>query len=208
MDEDMCSGQRIERVPSERELSFMNNDAIPMLDSVSDDSILEKLSETFWNLCIWEKDRASALDTKAASLLGLSSIAAAVVAVSAGTPSQSIPSLLIIRCISVGFFTLTVAACIYTLLVRLYGSFNDYDVIAAIKTHDKPLGNVNPFSDKDPKRCFLKETILQRWLIYRWYSDINDCKFKRLRAAQFMALASVLSLLVYIILFLSYSSSC
>lgn len=187
------------------EIKFMNDKAIPVLDSVKDDKTLGDLAGTFWNLCLWENDRAKTLDSKAISLLGLSSIAAAVVAVGGIGQVGGLPGLLWARCVSLVLFAVTVAASLYSTLGRHYGTFSDEDVIASLRAHEQPVGEIRPFEDKDPRRCFLKETILQRWLVYRWHEDVNDARFKWLRFAQIMAVVSVLSLVGYVVLALYHA---
>jgi hypothetical protein len=192
------SGQIIESVLSDREMEFMNSIAIPILDATQDERSLEDLSETFWNLCQWEKERADILDTKASYLLGLSTIAAAVVAVGGIAQTAIDAKLLWAGAISLTFFTLTVIASLYALLGQKYGGFVDRDVFSSLHAHIKPVGRIKAFRDKDPRRCFIRETILQRWLIYRGYSDANDSKFRRLVVAQVLAILSVLSLFGYL----------
>ena len=195
-------GQIIKHVPSDREMEFMNIDAIPILDGTQDDKSLEDLSQTFWNLCLWEKGRADILDTKASYLLGLSSIAAAVVAVGGVAQAANSIKLLWPGGISLGFFAITVIASLIALLGKEYGAFNDKDVFLSLRAHQEPIGEIKAFEDREPRRCFLKETILQRWLIYRRYSDKNDTKFRRLVVAQKLAVLSVLSLFGYLVIVL------
>lgn len=191
-------GQTITRKPSRREIDFMNKVAVPILDGTQDEESLKDLSETFWNLCLWEKQRAKILDTKASYLLGLSSIAAAVVAVGGVAQTITHPNLLLAGGISLGLFTITVAASLLAHLRKGYGGFNDQDVFMSLRAHHEPVGDIKAFQDKDPRRCFLRETILQRWLIYRWHSDANDSKFHRLVVAQVLAVLSVVSLFGYL----------
>ena len=187
-------GQVIARPLSDRETNFMNSVAVPRLDGTQDEKSLEDLSLTFWNLCLWEKARADILDTKASYLLGLSSIAAAVIAVGGIAGGTNQTYLLLPSGISLGLFAITVVLSLITLRGRGYGAFNDTDVFDSLRAHLQPVGKVKPFEDKDPRRCFLRETILQRWLIYRWYGQANDSKFKWLLGAQVFAVVSVLSL--------------
>lgn len=191
-------GQVITRVPSKREMEFMNSVAIPMLDGTQDEKSLELLFETFWNLCLWENERKSMLDAKASYLLGLSTIAAAVIAVGGGAQALMHTKLLLAGGISLGFFTLTVVASLVALFGKKYGAFNDQDVFKSLCSHEEPVGPIKAFEDKDQRRCFLREITLQRWLIYRWYSDGNDTKYGRLVVAQILAFLSVLSLFGYL----------
>lgn len=191
-------GQSIARVPSPGETEFMNSVAIPILDGTKDEKSLENLSETFWNLCLWEKGRTNILDTKASYLLGLSSIAAVVVAVGGTAQAMIHTNLLLAGAISLGFFTMTVVASLFALLGKKYGAFNDHDIFESLRAHQQPVGQIKAFEDKDPRRCFLREIILQRWLIYRWHTDANDSKFSRLVVAQVLAVLSVVSLFGYL----------
>jgi hypothetical protein len=180
----------------------MNDTAIPGLDSEMNDEALKGLGETFWNLCLWEDERRRSLDSKVSALLGLASLAAAVVAI-AGRGGEPVLSLQIYaRVVSLGFFTLTVGLSLFALLVRSYGSFNDEDVFSSLAAHETPVGDIRPFKDQDAYRCYLRETILQRWLVYRWHCDANDRKAKGVIGAQVSAFLSVLSLFWYIALLL------
>lgn len=195
--------QRITRIPSSKEIEFMNSVAIPILDKTEDEKSLKDLNETFWNLCLWEKGRADILDTKASYLLGLSSIAAAVVAVGGIAQAILLKQVLWAAGVALGLFTITTIASLIALLGKKYGSFNDIDVFESLQAYKGPIGdNIKAFVDVDPRRCFLRETILQRWLIYRWYGEANNSKFIRLIVAQVLAVLSVLSLMVYLILVL------
>ena len=189
--------QPIAKKPSPEELAFMNEVAVPYLNKVSDDAILEKLADAFWDLCLWENDRAKTLDTKASYLLGLSGIAGAVVALGGGGEAPA-GALLGWQCASLILFAVTAAASVFALLGRGYGSFNDEDVFSSVCANAEPVGEIVAFSDKNQKSCFLRETILQRWLIYRWHGQVNDSKYKRVVFAQVSALVSIVSLLGYI----------
>jgi hypothetical protein len=191
--------QTAERIPSQEENAFMNDFAIPILDKITDSNTLEKFADSFWSLCVWENDRAKALDQKASSLLGLSSIAAAVLAVGGDSVNNLALALLSARAASLLLFALTVASCIYALFLRNYGEFLSKDIFLSLSADKDPVGDIRPFQEKDSYRCYLRETTLQRWLIYKWHSDANDKKAKRVWVSQLLALLAVLSLLVQII---------
>ena len=191
--------QAVVRVPSSREKEFMNSVAIPTLDATRDESSLKDLSDVFWNLCLWERDRANVIDTKASYLLGLSSIGGAVVAVGGVAHGTVRSKLLLPAAIALGLFILTVIASLWTLLGKAYGTFNDRDTFDSLRAHEGPIGEIRAFEDKDARRCFLRELALQRWLIYRWYGDANDSRFSRLVLAQVLAVASTVSLLGFIV---------
>ncbi len=194
----VIGSQIIECGLTSTELSFVNKYAVPLMDAVHENPPLEKLADSFWSLCVLENDRAKILDQKASSLMGLASIAAAVLAM-VGNPAGGISiSLLWARAVSLALFACTVGACLFAFLVRQYGSFNDQDVFGALSAHKEPVGDMVPFVDRDVYRCFLKETILQRWFIYRRHCNANDVKANRVLFAQILALVSVLSLFAQI----------
>jgi len=192
-------GQVIDRVPSYRELEFMNSVAIPRLDETNDEKTLEDLAETFWNLCLWEKGRADILDTKASYLVGLSSITAAVVAVGGVAGADMGSTVLIAIGVSLALFAITVVLSLFALGGKKYGAFLDKDVFGSLHAHEAPIGKIKAFEDKDPRRCFIREIILQRWLIYRWHHDANDQKYNQLVHAQVSAVISVCSLLAILV---------
>jgi hypothetical protein len=194
------AAQRIERELTAAEREFMNTDVIPKLDKTQDDRVLKDLSDTYWNLCQWEKQRADILDTKAGSLLGFASIAAAVLAAGAVGASHALDAIAIARMLSLLLFASAVALAIVALAVQQYGTFVDRDVFDATLSHEAPVGEITPFADKDPYRCYLREMTLQRWLIYRWYGEQNDEKAQWLKRAQYVALGAVLSLVIPLIL--------
>lgn len=179
------------------ERQFIENTAFPLLDRTADERALEKLAESLWNLCLWERQRTTALDTKAAALTNLSSLAAAVVAATsvAGLSDAGQAPAPIARFVSVGLFVITVLLSLNTQRVALLGGFLDIDVFEALASHASPVGGTPPFTDKDPYRCLLRETALQRWLVYRRNCDQNDAKYRRLRWAQLGAALAVVSLI-------------
>ena len=204
---DQTSGkgsQPLARGLTSAELSFINKVAIPSMDGVKENSPLEHLADSFWALCTWENDRAKALDQKASSLMGLSSIAAAILAMAGNYSGELSSALLLARGISLVLFAFTIGTCLYALLIKQYGSFNDEDVFEALNAHKGPVGDTVPltvpFTDMNVYRCYLRETILQRWLIYRVHCDTNDNRAKRVLLAQKLALVAVLSLLAQILI--------
>jgi hypothetical protein len=190
------SAQKNEAPLTPAQIAFMTTVAIPQLDE-ADSRVAEKLADSVWNLCLWENDRAKTLDTKASALLALSTIAAAVVSIGANTVLSG--TITIMRIVSITLFLGTVLFCLFTLLGRKYGGFLDEDLFEAITAKNRPVGTLPPFKSKDQYTCYLNETILQRWLVYRKHASQNDSKYKWLRIAQFGALLSVASILVTIV---------
>ncbi len=185
------------------EKDFIANTAFPPLDASEDDKVLEKLADALWNLCLWEGQRATTLDTKAATLTGLSSLAAAVV--SASATGQTVgDGVTIARCASIALFILTVLLALYAQRAFRQGAFFDEDVFAALQAHKVPVGEVPAFKDANPYRCFLREISLQRWLVYRKQSDANDAKFHRLLVAQYAAAVATSSLIATVIMVLRH----
>lgn len=180
---------------TQAESDFIDNTAFPLLDATKDEKSLEKLAEALWNLCLWERQRTTALDAKAASLTGLASLAATAVSV-ASTLDGTTPafSVLVARTISIGLFIAAVILSLNAQRVVHLGGFFDEDVFEALGAYKEPVGTT-PFQDADPYRCFLRETALQRWVIFRNHSDANDRKFRRLGVAQVASGLAVLSLL-------------
>ncbi len=183
------------------EHDFINNTAFPVLDATDSERALEKLGDGLWNLCLWEAQRTTALDTKAAALLNLSSLATVVVAaVSALGPGVNHNrAVLIALSPSVILFIITVLLSIRAQGVARLGGFLDIDVFEALSACRKPVGSTPPFKDSDEYRCFLRETAIQRWLVYRQRCDQNDSKSRRLGAAQLSAAFAVASLLVVVV---------
>ncbi|MCP4651372.1 MAG: hypothetical protein GY853_15005 [PVC group bacterium] len=192
--------QSIDMGIPQQEIDFMNNHAIPILDDTFDEDSLKDMADIFWNLCLWEKGRADILDTKASYLLGLSSIAAAVIAVGGLAKTDISTPMIWAGGFSLLLFVLTVIASLYTLLGRLYGGFSDIDIFDALRAYRNPVGNINEFKDNHPRRCFLKELTLQRWMIRKSYNDVNNERFKILKKAQILALSSVASLIIYLLI--------
>jgi len=191
-------GQSVARQLSAADQAFICKIAVPHLAKVETEETLSELARTFWKLCTWENDRAKMLDGKASSLLGTSGIAAVVVGLGGSALASGWTPLLFATCASLALFAATVFFCLLSLAPRKYGSFNDEDVFASICANESPVGDVPSFNDENQHSCFMKETILQRWLIYRWHSDMNDRRFKWLRVAQILAMLAVASLFLHL----------
>jgi hypothetical protein len=190
--------QPIEIPLSDSQAIFITNVALPQLNAIRDKRIAERLADSFWNLCTWESDRAKSLDSKASGLLGLTSIAAAVVTVGGigiGDRNQ-----LILRCISICLFLATVITCLFAILGKKYGSLVDREIFESISAHKTAVGPIPRFKSRDQYICYLGETILQRWLLFRKHVERNDRKFKWVLAAQIVAVVAVASLLSNVVL--------
>ena len=183
---------RTENPYSPAEQAFISKVALPRLNNIKDERIAERLAEDFWNLCQSEIERVKILDTKASALLGLSSIAAAVVSVGVGGPSSQLQTWF--RCGSIALFVTTVVLCLFALIGRIYGALMDDEVFSSIDSNKVRKGKWHRFTSKKQYLCFLSETILQRWVVYRKHSVRNESKVHWLMAGQITAVLSVLSL--------------
>jgi hypothetical protein len=179
------------------ERAFISEVVFPRLNGIKDDRIAEKLAEDFWNLCALEIDRLKILDTKANALLGLSSIAAAVVSV--GTIGSSSQLLTWLRCGSIALFITTVVLCLVALVGRIYAAFVDEEIFSSIDSNKVRKDQRHHFTSKKQYLCFLNETILQRWVVLRRRSAKNDSKARWLLAGQIAAVLSVLSLFAVVV---------
>ncbi len=188
---------RISDVPITcKEKKFIEKIAFPTLDKTKNDKTLEKMADGFWNLCLFERQRTAAIDAKAAALTNISSLAAAVIAASSVIGTGALDSLAIIaRVVSVLLFILTVFLSLNVQQVTGLGGFSDIDVFQAVRADTEPVGTPE-FDDKDQYRCFLRETILQRWLVYSRNCNANDAKYHKLWFAQMTAGIAVGSLAV------------
>jgi hypothetical protein len=167
--------------PAER--TFIQDTAFPVLDRTKEKDSLERLTDGLWQLCQWERQRTSALDAKASSLTSLSSLAAAVMAASTFIGREPDSWFLTARAISVGLFIITVLLSLNAQRVVKLGAFVDAEVFRALDACHTPVGVTPSFSDGDPYRCFLRETALQRWMVYRTHCDQNDAKYRVLPAS-------------------------
>jgi len=178
--------QPVRKQISTQEQAFLREVAFARLDATVDKESLQHVCGSFWDLCLWEKQRASTIDTKAAGLLGLSSVASAIV--TAVTPGSSAIALVTG---AVGFYLFAAILAAIALLVANYGTFIDGDVFDALHAHHTPVGKLPPFTDHDPFNCYLRETTMQRWLVYRWYGTENDAKAKWLLRSQVSSVIAV-----------------
>ncbi|MGV7240930.1 hypothetical protein [Caballeronia sp. M23-90] len=140
---------------TEKQIEFIQKVAHPRLDAVpgADTEILKHFSDVWWNLCLWEKQRADVLDGKAQSLVGLASIASALVGLSTLTTGAEPGE---IRAWAACMFLVTVLLAIWALLVSNHGGFLDYEVFDALTAGAKPVGVTPPFTDKNAGGSCLK----------------------------------------------------
>jgi hypothetical protein len=169
------------------EIRFINDTAHPQLDQVTSLEQLKHFADLWWNLCLWEKQRADAVDSKAQMLLGLSGIATALL----GTSGLTATPEGYIRAVAVGLFLLTVALSVWALRIRQYAGFVDSDIFNALSSHAKPVPVTPPFRDGKPFECYLREIALQRWFIYKSYKKASGSKTGQIQLAQGSACAAV-----------------
>ena len=192
------SAQIVNSPLTKSELEFINTVAIPALNKTQDEKSLHDLSNNFWNLCQWEKGRADILDSKASYMFGISSIAAAIVTFGAVVVAK----FLVVAAVCLAAVAITLIMALIALTGKSYGSFIDKDIFDSLGAHSKAVGPIDAFTEKDPYRCYLRETILQRWLIYRSYCNNNDEKYTQLVRAQIIAVIAVFILCFYLVMIL------
>lgn len=183
-------GEKIVVPLTKDDITFIKEVASKQLDAATDVDQLKHFAETWWNLCQWEKQRADAIDGKAQMLLGLSSIATALLGSSAKPVDLWDAAL---RLVAILLFLVTVAVCIRALRVRQYGGFLDREVFEALGAFKEPVGVTPEFTDKDPVKCYLRETALQRWFVYKGFKVASGVKAARVRHAQEFAFAAVIT---------------
>ena len=120
--------QQLDQELSKAEEAFIQRVAFPRLDAVKSNETLDTFVKALWDLCLWERQRAGGLDTKAAALAGLSSLAAAVVSASTGATEPPAQSVLLARCASIAFFIITVLLSLNAQRVVKFGGFIDRDM--------------------------------------------------------------------------------
>jgi hypothetical protein len=64
-------------------------------------------------------------------------------------------------------------------------------VFGAIDATANPVGVTKKFKDADPFRGYLRETIMQRWLIYHNFKLQSNRRAKRVQFAQIFAVAAI-----------------
>jgi hypothetical protein len=183
------------------EETFIRETAFGHLNRAEDERSLEKLADWLWNLCVLERQRTGSLDAKAATLTGLSSLSAAVMALSASLANSPKTQIVLVSTqgISVALFIVTVLLSLRAQALTRLGAFLDADIFEALNASNNPVGITGSFQDANPYRCFLREVSIQRWLIYKRHRDANDNKAKYLGWAQKSAAIAVASLVVVLI---------
>ncbi|NPT34217.1 hypothetical protein [Paraburkholderia xenovorans] len=156
------------------------------LDEIKDAEVLKHFTENWWNLCQWEKQRLDVIDTKAQMLLGLSSIATAILGTGFAEQSH------IVRAIAAAFFFVTMALALISLFIRQVGGFRDLEVFQALQAFKEPVGSTPKFTDNDQGRCYYRELALQRWLVYDFYKTASKRKSPWVTWAQVTATLAVL----------------
>ncbi|QCP48332.1 hypothetical protein FAZ95_03510 [Trinickia violacea] len=167
-----------------KQIKFIEDEA-KHLDAVTDKDVLKHFTETWWNLCQWEKQRLDILDTKAQMLLGLSGLATAILGTGFAEQSH------FLRAFAAFGFLLTMACALFALRVRNVGGFIDGEVFGALSAATTPVGNTPPFTDTDVTKCYYRETALQRWLVYDLYKKASASKSIWVRRAQVVAVLAI-----------------
>lgn len=185
------------------ELTFLKGVAHEKLDELtdatSDVEVLKHFADVWWNLCLWEKQRADVLDGKAQALLGLASISSAVVtAAAAAMPSASGIGWWL-RIGAVLGFLVAAAFAVWSMRLRDYKGFLDTDVFGALDI--KPGADVLPkFKVTGRQVAYLRDISMQRWLVYNSFKDQSAEKATRIIIGQVVALISIVWLVLAIVL--------
>jgi hypothetical protein len=186
-----ASKQKESGEPTELELTSDQKNFIEdqgkLLDQVNDKEVLKHFTDTWWNLCQWEKQRLDILDTKAQMLLGLSGLATAILGTGFAEQSYWLRA-----CAAFGFLA-TMGFAMHALRVTSVGGFIDDEVFGALLAAKTPVGKTQLFSDreKEPYNSYYREIALQRWLIYDFYKKASAVKSKRVKRAQTAAVAAI-----------------
>lgn len=178
------SGESTQVELTEEQIKFIEDEA-KRLDAVTDNDLLKHFTETWWNLCQWEKQRLDILDTKAQMLLGLSGLATAILGTGFAEPSH------FLRAAAAFGFLLTIASALMVLRVRKVGGFIDGEVFGALSAATTPVGKTPPFTNNDVVACYYREIALQRWLVYDLYKKAAAAKSPWVRRAQVVAVIAI-----------------
>lgn len=191
------SGEVLVQPITEEQRKFLDDCVYPSLNKTNSNEPLEHIAEVWWNLCQWERQRADTLDSKAQGLLGLSSIAGAVVGVVA--PRLELGGLsAVLYGSAILAFLATAFLAIYAYRISDHGGFLDSDVFGALSLFEKkedPAASTDP----DPFRVYLRDTAVQRWLVYRSFKSASNRKAKQIDNAQVAALAALISLVLAVL---------
>ena len=192
-------GEPIENPLSPRQVKFLSKIAHPCLNAVTDNDTLKHFADVWWNLCLWEKQRADVLDGKAQTLIGLATIASAVVTVAVPVVGSDGPGAGL-RVAAVVAFLLTASLAVWSLRIAEYGGFLDTDVFGALTIATVPAGPIPAFDDKDPFRSYLREITMQRWLIYNSFKSASSVKADRVEKAQWLAIVAIALLVISVLI--------
>jgi hypothetical protein len=184
---------------SQTERQFIVEVAHANLNHTLDNDTLKHFADAWWNLCSWESQRASGLDSKAQGMLGLSSIAGAVVTVSAPM-AGSFAWPIGLRVAAIAGFVVTALFAILALRVRDHGGFFDQGVFEALAYPDNVVPWFPAYVDDDRFRRYLREMAIQRWLVYRRHKDASRDKVLWVERAQIAAFVSGLLLALSVVL--------
>lgn len=175
------------------ETAFLRELAAPRLESVTNVELLKHFADVWWNLCLWEKQRADAIDTKASGILGLASVASAIVAVGGGSTSQTSAS----RVAGAILFLASAALALFALRVRDYTGFADGQVFKALDSAN--AATQAPTDANDPALiAYLQQVVMQRWLVYKGYKQTSNDRAKWVYSAQVAAGVAIVAVCVSI----------
>lgn len=184
---------------SDAQLFFLNTTAYDNLNNTKNTEMLKHFADTWWNLCLWEKQRADVLDGKAQMLLGILGLGSPVIAL-LGTSGKSYPTGSLWLLISAAVLIL-LGAILAMLAIRIsnYGGFLDRDVFGALTVAYTRPANMQAFRDTDPYRAYLRDVSMQRWLICNTYKIASHEKANKIHAAQLTAFLGICLLLFAVV---------
>lgn len=192
-------GEKVANPLTSEQIEFLSDVARPNMDATQDNDTLKNFADVWWNLCQWEKQRADVLDGKAQTLIGMATIAGTVVTVAVPVIGANGPGA-VLRVASVFCFLLASVLAVGSLQVKDYGGFLDGDVFGALTIGKQPPGLLPPLKDTDPFRSYLREIVMQRWLIYSGFKKVSAQKTGRIAWAQNLVLIAVGCLLLSVVL--------
>jgi len=176
--------------------AFLTSIAHPELDKVTSLEQLKHFADVWWNLCQWEKQRADAINSKAQMLLGLSGVATALLGTSGLPPTLEG----LFRAFAIALFLFTVLLSVWASRIRQHAGFAEQDVFEALSCHETPVPNTPAFQDGKPFECYLRETCIQRWFIYRKFKKASASKTGQIQLAQYSACAAIAATAVSVLL--------
>jgi hypothetical protein len=168
---------------TEKEDAFLRTVAAPRLEAVKNAEILKHAADTWWNLCLWEKQRADAIDAKATGVLGLASVASAIIGVT-GTIGVTFW-----RVLAAVVFLLAAGVALWALRVKDHGGFADdlvFDALTSVPSTGEP-----PVTNDPSYIGYLQQTIMQRWLVYNRFKAVSRHRAGLVFVAQSFAVIAV-----------------